>query len=364
MIEFRYSVPQIAQLLADNLEDLIGYLGLDRGIRDGNDIIMLNPGRPGDKHRGSFRLTFRGPWRGRWHEFAGDFGGDALDLIMLARGGSKTDAIKEARKFLRLDCDNPPAPPVVAPRAPVAEIDKTAEFARFWAEDPKGAECGKKALGLWLSGNDGSLRDTPVDLYLKNRGIDLAVLGKSPTALRYHPALPYYEDGQKVGEFPAMVALAQGPDGKPRAVHRTYLEQNGGVWVKKALRSNKKMSGPYGGAFIPIWRGMRPPMAKIEEEERIYVTEGIEDALSVALAVPEFRVVCGISVSNIKHILFPSAVREIVLAADNDEAGSPADQQVEKTIRELSGRGHRVFVARSLVGKDFNDWLKEKESEQ
>lgn len=361
MIEFRYSVPQIAALLAENIEGLIDYLGLDRGVRDGNDIIMLNPGRPNDKHRGSFRLTVAGQWRGRWHEFAGDFGGDALDLIMLANGGTKADAIKEARRFLRLDCDNPPPPPVVAPRAPVAEVDKTKEFQNFWENDPKADECSKKALALWLSANGGSLRGTPVDLYFQNRGIDLSILGKSPNALRYHPALSYYEDGKKVGDFPAMVALAQGPDGKPRAVHRTYLEKSGDAWIKKPLRSNKKMSGPYGGAFIPIWRGMRPPLNKIEDEERIYVTEGIEDALSVALAVPEFRVICGISVSNIKHIIFPKAVREIVLVADNDEAGSPADQQVEKTISELSGRGHRVFVARSLVGKDFNDWLRKSE---
>lgn len=360
-----YTIPQIVALLSDRMSELVTALGLRGGGArlDGNDLVCLNPARPDDKHVGSFRIGLKGKYKGVCKEFAGDDAYDALDLICYVMNFSKTDGIKWAKSWLGIDGANPPPPSRVPERNPEYE-DPAIAYQKFW-DDPKNAEIHRKnALRLFLRGRDGSLRGTPVDGYLVGRGINLALLGRQPRAIRYVPDLAYYEsdaDGERklVGEFPAMIALAQGPDGKPRAVHRTWLEYDGARWQKRNLTNNKKMSGAYGGAFIPIWSGKsKKPMHQIAEPERVYVTEGIEDALSVALHVPEYRVVCGISVSNIRNILFPETVREIVVCADNDKPGSPAALQLEKTVDALESRGHAVMIARSSVGKDFNDWQK------
>lgn len=358
-----YTIPQIVALLAARMEELAGALGLFGGSarRDGNDLVCLNPARPDDRHVGSFRIGLRGKYQGVCKDYSGDMSYDALDLICYRLGLSKVEGIKWAKGWLGLDGVNPPPPPVVQRQRPEFE-DQALEYKKFWDNPENAGKYRARALKLFLLGQNKSLRGTPVDGYLSARGINLALLGRQPRAIRYVSELSYYESdpaGKKVclGRFPAMIALAQGPDGVPRAVHRTWLERIEGVWQKKNLANNKKMSNTYGGAFIPIWSGKsKKPMHQMTEGERVYITEGIEDALSVALHVSEYRVVCGISVSNIRNILFPETVREIVVCADNDKEGSPAALQLEKTVEALERRGHAVMIARSRVGKDFNDW--------
>lgn len=357
---YKYTLPQIAALLADRMDALIGELGLaGTGHLEKDEWVCLNPTRA-DRHTGSFRIRVRGPKRGSWREYAGDVHGDALELIAYVSGVGKAEAVRRARAFLGLDGASAPPPPVVFKKKREDFADSAHDFEAFWA-DKENDKYRLLAQALFLRGEKGSLRGTPVDGYLVGRGINLALLGKSPGAIRYAQRLKYKNDvtGEEM-YLPAMIGLIQGPDGRPRCVHRTYLANVGGNWVKNPdIPRAKKVSGPYGGGFIPIWRGAsNVPFAKIEKPERVYVTEGIEDALSVALAVPEYRVISAVSVGNVKNILFPAAVREIVVVADNDAFGSPAERQVEKTVEALEARGHAVFIARSKVGKDFNDWLK------
>ena len=74
------------------------------------------------------------------------------------------------------------------------------------------------ALAIW--GSAKRAQGTLVEVYLASRGIHLA----APDALRFHPGLKHPSGGI----WPAMVALVtRGHDGKPLAIHRTYLARDG-----------------------------------------------------------------------------------------------------------------------------------------
>lgn len=69
---------------------------------------------------------------------------------------------------------------------------------------------------------------TAVRDYLSLRGIDAQAWPALPPAIRFHPHLPYMQQisGQwiEIHRGPAMVAAMQGPDGRFRGVHRTWID--------------------------------------------------------------------------------------------------------------------------------------------
>ena len=106
----------------------------------------------------------------------------------------------------------------------------------------------------------------PSASYLRNRGVDLQQL----SFIREHPAAPYYQDGQLVGHYPAMVNALRNVEGQVITYHVTYLTEDG--W-KADLDVPKKILPPVEtitGSAIRLcnqqqrWRsprGSRPPSA-------------------------------------------------------------------------------------------------------
>ena len=88
--------------------------------------------------------------------------------------------------------------------------------------------------------------------------------------------------------------------------------------------------------------------------------EGIEDGLSIAVAMPEARVLVAVSVANMAHVALPDAITEIVLCADNDPANSKAALALDRAVSAHLGAGRQVRVARPPSGaKDFNQMMTE-----
>jgi hypothetical protein len=120
--------------------------------------------------------------------------------------------------------------------------------------------------------------------YLANRGLDIGKLnlaGLSKT-MRFHPNLGLWQNGVKIGNFPAIISLFSYDDGTPACLHRTYLDRNGNklnlefdgktINAKKLTKAclDKRLTG---GAI----RLGQP-------SEELHVAEGIETALSVMQA--------------------------------------------------------------------------------
>lgn len=356
-------IKDLVALLAERIDRLVPELlpgaRLDGGAGAPNWEVGSIEGEAGQ----SLKIARRGVKRGWWVDFAGYDKGDALDLVAAVKfGGDRREAVKWARGWLGLDSTDP-----AALRAQRARARRRREKAEAQAARELEKNRGR-ALALWLEG-EAQLRGTPVDLYLRGRGIELERLGKCPGALRYHPAVWCAEAQAKL---PAMLARIQAPDGRHLAVHRTWLAlKSGGGAVKARLKDPRKSWPAYAGGIIPLWRGESGLPLKAAAAaglvETLCLTEGIEDGLSVALARPDWRVAAAVSLTNLRNLHFPGGggpggpnITDIVLCKDNDWGNDAARRALDEGVAALVNAGHAVRIAESPVGKDFNDLLRGK----
>ncbi len=188
----------------------------------------------------------------------------------------------------------------------------------------------------------------PVHSYLKNRGI---VLPEYPEDLRTHPALPYWmqnDNGKPIllGKWPAMLAVVRNPQGRPVALHRTYITSDG---RKAPVQSPKKLFKVFdlsGGTVRPF------PL----RDGFLAVCEGIEDALSAWIL---WQIPCWatIGTSGLKGFIPPEDVKKILVLANNDGngAGQRAAWELQDKMEE-TGRVVRVLVPED-GSKDLNAYL-------
>ncbi|HVC54925.1 MAG TPA: toprim domain-containing protein, partial [Stellaceae bacterium] len=151
-----------------------------------------------------------------------------------------------------------------------------------------------------------------------------------------------------------------GPRGRFQTIHRTWLERQSDGSVRKApVAEPKKVYGPCKGGLIPLWRGASgQPWKQAPPGDVLGLTEGIEDALTYAVAVPEHRVAAALNVGNLAHVRLPPAIVTIIIAADNDAPGSPADRTLQRAVARFLAEGRDVRIARCPAGvKDLNALL-------
>jgi len=331
---------------------------LPAGRREGDEWVDARraQGGLGD----SMKVKIRGAGAGTWGHFAAGKGGDALDLIAYVNfGGDKKAAWRWAMNWLGLDTSRPvPQAQRPVPSPAPARTDDAADHRR---------DVGFK---LWLEAREG-LAGTPVERYLGGRGIALSALARPPSALRFHPRLPYWDppdrDGARPilrGHYPAMVALVAGEPsaraGHFVALHKTYLAvRDDGRVTKADVPKPKMVYGRMKGGSIRLARGASGKgFNAAPAGDVVAITEGIEDALTVALAAPELRVVAAVSLANMRNVWLPPNVAEVILVADNDGANEVAAKALQMAALAHHHAGRRVRIARPAAGvKDVNELL-------
>ena len=358
----------LAAMLAARIEELCREL-LPNGYRQQQEWCVGSvEGEPGQ----SLRVHLGGGRAGVWCDFADPSQrGDALDLVAAVRfAGNKSQAVAWAKAWLGL---GDAAALATGRRAPArAATQRAAAAAAETREREARADAEKRrrqAHAIWLNAQQ-ELLGTPVERYLAGRGIDLRRLSYQPRALRYEPALYNRESDRR---WPAMVAGVAGfsaEKGRFLGVHRTWLQRHPDGSVTKApLKDPKMCLGAFKGGAIRIWRGERidprtgeillnPPLARAKAPAPVLLTEGIEDALTIALVRPETRVLCAISVGNFGNLALPESVEEVTLALDNDAAGCAEAPAVQRAIARYQGEGRSVLLARPPPEfKDFSEWF-------
>ena len=313
----------------------------------------------------SFAVCISGPRAGYWlHGAAGRQSSSPLKLIAyLETGDNMGDAVRWAKGFLGLDGTDP---------ASLRQSRAAVERANQRRDEIEAADAKKRKRAHAIFLNAGAALGSPVDAYLKARLIDLARLDFPTNAIRYHPEV-WHHTGRS---YPAMVAPIQSLAGDFMAVHRTYLELIDGVWQKARPQgdsgdeASKMVLGRYRGGFIRVWSGIvtdpntgeirkAPRLSSVKEPVWIDVTEGIEDALTVAIHAPELRVVSGVSLSNMAALRFPECVAGVVLWQQNDAVDSAAARGFLRVIDNFVGQGLRVKLARVPEQfKDVNDFIR------
>lgn len=366
-------VSEICARLNDRAEALAPEL-LPNGRRAGN--VWQFSGIEDHGRSWSAWLYLSGPQIGHWEDAGnaapGEEKGDLLDLVQIKRcGGDKREAVQWAKAELGIADDfRPGKPPELSPE----EKARKAEEARERAEaqqarlEKERRKKSKNAKRLYLTG--GPIEGTGAEMYLLDRGVPpfpggaaagSDAVGKQkakpwPGSLRFAEAIPYKPLGIHA---PAMLAGVFTAEGQQIGTHRTFLAQDGGRWTKIQHAPAKMMLGCKQGGFIPISQGSTgKSMRDMPEGEPVYVTEGIEDALCVRGLKPNARIVAAIDLGNLRQLVLPPRVRELVIVADRDE-GEKAQAALERAIAAHQARGLRVQLVLPPLGiKDINDWVR------
>jgi hypothetical protein len=305
----------------------------------------------------SLAVTLTGPDQGMWCDHAcrgtAQGGGDIIQLVeQAAFRGNRGDAIAWLNSRLGLDGLDP------------GRLRKLQAEAAVQAEtrDREATEAREKrrrqALGLWLRGKP--IEGTPVELYLRARGIDFGVLGRFPGCLAFDPELYCKEAGRKL---PGMLAAVVDVTGRHVATHRTWLAPDGrGRWTKADLEEPKKVLGRFMGGFIPLWKGAAAgrSMAELPPGTDVWASEGIEDGLSAAMAKPDERIVAAVTLGNLGAIELPDQVGRFVIIGQRDTHPKTLEA-LERAVGAQQELGREVWLTPPPAGgfKDVNEALME-----
>ena len=189
------------------------------------------------------------------------------------------------------------------------------------------------------------IRNSPVDIYLKGRGLELT--DDEARSLRFSPAQWHWPTKTRWPAMLARVALATGED---ITSHQTFVEPDGSG--KAEIEKPRLFAA--GGKTIGggVWFGQANP------EREFIVAEGIESTLS---AMRIFGVTAGcaaLSEGGVRKLVLPPAARLARIFPDHDELGQSIAAANEAAPRwRAEGRTVKATMS-PIVGEDANNvWL-------
>lgn len=191
------------------------------------------------------------------------------------------------------------------------------------------------ALQLWSESY--SIKKTPVQSYLSNRGTPAPPELLNGEALRFHPECPFRLESGKTARLPAMIGLMRNIiTNVPQGVHRTALKLDGsGKSDIVGLGDPKKMLGPAKGACV-----------KLTPDEEIthglHIAEGIET--SIACMNMGFRNIwAALSAGSVDRFPVLSGVQNLSIFADNDKSGT-GQRSARNCAQRWSSEGRDVRI--------------------
>lgn len=176
----------------------------------------------------------------------------------------------------------------------------------------------------------------PARLYLASRSLWPLPAGH---CLRAHPSVPYYQERNQIGRYPALIAAVRDINGELVTAHVTYLTTSGqkldGVDPRKILSA---LTGREGCAVQLMPHG-----------DVLGIAEGIETALSASV-LHEVPVWAALNTSLLQKFEPPASVGKLIVFADRDIAGLDAASKLMERLQE------RVrLVIKTPQSKDWND---------
>ncbi|MBP1296637.1 DUF7146 domain-containing protein [Bradyrhizobium elkanii] len=330
----------------------------------------LNPTR-NDQRPGSFVIWTGGTAAGGFNEYSPKgppASGDVIDLIAYVHRhpGNRKFAFAWARDFLGIRKMSAEQLRSMKGSARQAAHDITA------AQSQAIADRRKKALDIWNKTLPiaGSVAET----YLASRRIPYMLIKNREEDLRFIPSLEHWKDTvwdrkttpwtktKSGGHFPCMVAAMRNLAGEITAVHCTFLRPDG--FGKAPVSDAKLMRGDAKGSAIRLTRGEgNLSLEEAREQFRQHGIvhpfmpfEGIENALSYAMEVPEPRIwACGsFDLMMALRVEDEETFDPVIYGLDNDDNPKAEDTIIDR-MDEVRASGRDCSRARPPAGvKDFN----------
>jgi hypothetical protein len=338
---------------------------------------VANPWRPGAD------LSEMKVWPGgAWKDFVSSDRGDAMDMIAHALFGHVS---KDTRMQALEWAENRFGIRDMAP-GKLEEIRRQGEESRAQLEVAAAAdshESREKARKAFYGGQQEVL-GTPVDTYLREvRGLDLrAIPHLARRSFRYRPDCDYWparEFGASLRDrsFPGLLSAMVDGRGQLGAVHYTLVEPDGSGkldtlrrgWVdekpdgRRKGKSAKLMYPATSGLEIRVSWGSSGMSCEDAAANGVVSwfghTEGIEDALTIALSDPELRMHAAGSLSGFLSVPDHAAAEGHLLFRDNDWDKPQAVELFDQAHARFKSFGKPVQAVAMPVewGKDANDVL-------
>ena len=254
---------------------------------------------------------------GNWTDAATGEHGDLLDIIRESCGlADFSDVAAEAERFLGCAARSEPTRAVVLARS------------------------GSSASAHRLFVMSRPIAGTIAEAYLRRRGItDL----HGTASLRFHPRCFYRPDEyQPLEIWPALIAAVTDMSGRITGAHRTWLDPAGRG--KAPVETPRRAMGELLGHAVRFG-GTGEAMA---------AGEGIETVLSLRSALTAMPMMAALSAAHLAAILFPTSLRRLYIARDDDPAG---DRAIEALSNRSLAAGIEPVVLMPRLG-DFNEDLR------
>lgn len=287
-------------------------------------------------NKGSLVVTVKGQKQGLWRDFQTNEGGDMLNLIQHATGITDfKEVLKEATRFAKGYSTY--AQP---------EIKASPTHAKENAVDGYTLQKIQKAKNIYQSSVP--IVGTLAEQYLReHRGITSPLYEKT---FRFHPNLKNWVTGDS---YPALLVVAREDNKAVCGIQAIFLDSTN---AKKApLGANTKLSRGIIGVGALVHPG--------KDTDKIALAEGVETALSIATAHPDYQVHVTFGVGNFAKVGEKIKSKILLICADNDGISSGTAKSVQRATAHLSQKGMDVWVAEpekpaNQQKWDFNDALK------
>lgn len=164
--------------------------------------------------------------------------------------------------------------------------------------------------------------------------------------LRAHVGVDYFQDGQKVGRYPALIAEVRDAGGELITLHTTYLDDG----RKLAGHEPRKMLSPLHSreaCAVRLYRITGDSMG---------IGEGLETCMAAAVihGMPTWA---ALNTALLAKFTPPAEVKRLTIFADNDVAGLGAAAQL---MVRLQGKVHMEIKTPPAPAKDWADALEQR----
>lgn len=196
-----------------------------------------------------------------------------------------------------------------------------------------------RAQAIWADAGDPNVQR--VEAYFKARG-GLQIGEFAGHALRFHPRCPWRnEDTGKTDRVPCLIAAFRSiEDDTVTGIHRIRLDR-----PERWPQVERRMLGIVRRTAIKLCAATN----------QLCIAEGVETALSIRKLKPGFGPAWALgSVGAIASFPLIDKVTELTICA---EAGDASDRAIRICARRWRLAGRLVFVSRSPIGSDHNDYL-------
>ncbi|HUX78159.1 MAG TPA: AAA family ATPase, partial [Alphaproteobacteria bacterium] len=289
--------------------------------------------------KGSLLVNITGPKEGKWHDFESGERGNIFKLIEREKNLSFKEAVSYLADVLNVKTDSKVIPLKAFSQRP-KEQDAIEE-----AKDIASRLNAVSELNLKSKTIEGTIAET----YLREeRGIK----GTLAPDLRYIPkgTTFMYKGERKIIGHHCFAAFGRNHEDRLSSVQLTKLNDLGKrALTVEGVKLNKIQYGVSKGSFVILQEG----------QDRVFMAEGIETALSIKEANVKGKIVASLGIHNMSNYQGPE--KEMILCADNDEhkQNSRTFEIIEKTQSTFKAQDKSVITIKPAgPGDDFNDVLK------